>query len=139
MENKALTEIIEDVFHEHKARYGSRCIQKVLEQRDIHVNAKHAAWWVNMAIAKGTRKHYRYQTNKTSYEEKENILNQVFKATQKNQIWVWDITYITTKHSWLYLTVFIDIFSRKVTGWAMDTRMYSIRFLTKHEQKRKSI
>ena len=74
-------------------------------------------------IAKGTRRFYRYQANKTAYEEKENILNQVFKTSAKNQIWVGDITYIPTKRGWLYLAVFIDIFSRKVTGWAMDTRI----------------
>jgi len=50
-------------------------------------------------IAKGTRKYYRYQANKNTYDEKENILNQVFKASQKNQIWVGDITYIPTKHA----------------------------------------
>ena len=47
----------------------------------------------------------------------------MFKASAKNQIWVGDITYIPTKHGWLYLAVFIDIFSRKVTGWAMDVRV----------------
>ena len=74
-------------------------------------------------IAKGTRKYYRYHTNKTSYDEKDNILRQVFQANEKNKIWVGDITYIPTKHGWLYLAVFIDIFSRKVVGWAMDTRV----------------
>ncbi len=42
--------------------------------------------------------------------KKKNILNQVFKANERNQIWVGDITYIPTKHGWLYLAVFIDIF-----------------------------
>ena len=40
IENEALTEMIEDIFYEHKARYGSRRIQKVLEQQGIYVNAK---------------------------------------------------------------------------------------------------
>ena len=74
-------------------------------------------------ITKGTKKQYRYRPNKTSYEERENILGQVFKADNKNKIWVGDITYIRTKHGFLYLAVFIDIFSRKVVGWAMDTRI----------------
>ena len=125
IENEALTEMIEDIFHEHKGRYGSRCIQKVLEERGVKVNAKRVCRLMSEhgLIAKGTRKFYRYQANKTDYEEKDNILNQVFKASEKNQIWVGDITYIPTKHGWLYLAVFIDIFSRKVVGWAMDTRI----------------
>ena len=47
----------------------------------------------------------------------------MLKASAKNQIWVGDITYIPTKHGWLYLAVFIDIFSRKVKGRAMDVRV----------------
>lgn len=50
-------------------------------------------------------------------------MDRIFSATEKNKIWVGDITYIPTKHSWLYLAVFIDIFSRKVVGWSMDTRI----------------
>ncbi len=125
IENEALTEMIEDIFHEHKARYGSRRIQKVLEQQGIHVNAKRVCRLMSEhgLIAKGTRKYYRYQANKTIYDEKDNILHQVFSAKAKNEIWVGDITYIPTKHGWLYLAVFIDIFSRKVVGWAMDTRV----------------
>ena len=56
-------------------------------------------------------------------EECPNLLNQIFKADAKNKIWVADITYIPTKKRTLYLAVFIDIFSRKVVGWAMDTKM----------------
>ena len=125
MENEALTEMIEDIFHEHKGRYGSRRIQKVLEQQGVHVNVKRVCRLMSEhgLVAKGTRKYYRYQSNRTTYDEKENLLNQVFKASEKNQIWVGDITYIPTKHGWLYLAVFIDIYSRKVTGWAMDTRV----------------
>ncbi|MDP4153289.1 MAG: DDE-type integrase/transposase/recombinase [Bacillota bacterium] len=74
-------------------------------------------------IAKGAKKPYRYYPNKTQYEERENILNRVFSASKKNQIWVGDITYIPTRHGFLYLAVFIDIFSCKVTGWSMDTRI----------------
>ena len=125
IENEALTEMIEDIFHEHKARYGSRRIQKVLEQQGIHVNAKRVCRLMSEhgLIAKGTRKYYRYHANKTAYDEKDNILRQVFSANEKNKIWVGDITYIPTKHGWLYLAVFIDIFSRKVVGWAMNTRV----------------
>ena len=50
-------------------------------------------------------------------------MNQVFATDSKNKIWVGDITYIPTKHGFLYLAVFIDIFSRKVVGWAMATRI----------------
>ena len=62
-------------------------------------------------------------SKKYSKEECPNLLNQIFKADAKNKIWVADITYIPTKKRTLYLAVFIDIFSRKVVGWAMNTKM----------------
>ena len=62
-------------------------------------------------------------SKKYSKEECPNLLNQIFKADAKNKIWVGDITYIPTKKKTLYLAVFIDIFSRKVVGWAMNTKM----------------
>lgn len=53
----------------------------------------------------------------------ENLLNRKFVATQPNQKWTGDITYIPTAQGWLYLAVILDLFSRKVVGWAMDTTM----------------
>ena len=125
IENEALTEIIEDVFHEHQGRYGARRIQAVLSQKNIHANTKRISRLMSERglIPKGTKKRYRYYPNKTQYEERENILGQVFETDKKNQVWVGDITYIPTKRGFLYLAVFIDIFSRKVVGWAMDTRI----------------
>jgi putative transposase len=72
---------------------------------------------------KGTRYRYKQFNKKSNGIDHPNLLNQVFKTDKKNKIWVGDIAYIPTKKSTLYLAVFIDIFSRKVVGWAMDTRM----------------
>ena len=67
-------------------------------------------------------KYKKYHKNH-SKEEHANLLNQIFKASEKNKIWVGDITYIPTQKKMLYLAVYVDIFSRKVVGWAMDTKM----------------
>src|SRR5687768_16994665 len=47
-----------------------------------------------------------------------NILQRQFTATKPNRAWVTDITYIRTWQGWLYLTVVMDLFSRKIVGWA---------------------
>ncbi len=52
-----------------------------------------------------------------------NLLEQDFTATAPNEKWVGDITYLATGEGWLYLAVLIDLFSRKVIGWAMSERM----------------
>lgn len=125
MENEVLKEIIREIFEEHKGRYGSLRIAKVLEQREIHVNRKRISRLLRemSLVPKGTRYHYRKYNQKASVEGRPNLLNQVFITNAKNKIWVGDITYIPTKERTLYLAIFIDMFSRKVVGWAMDNRM----------------
>ena len=41
----------------------------------------------------------------------------------KNRYWVGDITYIPTQEGWLYLAVVMDLYSRQIVGWSMDSRM----------------
>ena len=52
-----------------------------------------------------------------------NRLKRNFKTKKPNQVWVGDITYVRTGEGWLYLSVFIDLFSRRVVGWSMSERM----------------
>ena len=52
-----------------------------------------------------------------------NLLDQNFVADQPNQVWLADITYIPTSEGWLYLAVILDLFTRKVVGWAMRDHM----------------
>lgn len=136
IENEALYEMIKEIFEENKGRYGARRIGLVLEKVNIKVNHKRISKIMskNGLIAKGSRKIYHNYPKGKTYEEKENILNRVFKAERKNKIWVGDITYIHTKHGFLYLAVFIDIFSRKVVGWSMDTRIKEKLVLSALEQ-----
>ena len=55
----------------------------------------------------------------------QNKLQRQFNVSYINQVWVSDITYIKTAMGWMYLAVFIDLYSRRVVGWALDTRMKS--------------
>jgi putative transposase len=52
-----------------------------------------------------------------------NLVNQRFQADHPNKIWCSDITYLWTLEGWLYLAVIIDLFSRKVVGWAVDSQL----------------
>ena len=55
-----------------------------------------------------------------------NILGRNFKADRLNHKWAADITYIPTKLGWLYLAVVMDLFSRKIVGWAMSENIDSV-------------
>jgi transposase InsO family protein len=71
-----------------------------------------------------SRKRFRITTNsKHTLPIAPNLLNRDFTAAAPNQRWVTDITYIRTTRGWLYLVVVIDLFSRKVVGWATSKRL----------------
>lgn len=53
----------------------------------------------------------------------ENLLNRQFDPEVPNQAWTSDITYIRTRSGWLYLAVVMDLFSRRIVGWAMASHM----------------
>jgi len=73
--------------------------------------------------AKAARKFRATTDSKHSQPVAENTLNRDFAATAPNQKWVGDITYIWTIEGWLYLAVVIDLFSRRVVGWSLSSRM----------------
>ena len=52
-----------------------------------------------------------------------NLLKQAFRTDAPNRVWVSDITYVRTLEGWLYLTVVMDLYNRKIIGWSMSDRM----------------
>jgi putative transposase len=52
-----------------------------------------------------------------------NLLDRQFEAASPNERWVADFTYIWTSEGWLYVAVVLDLFSRRVVGWSMQSRM----------------
>ena len=55
-----------------------------------------------------------------------NRVNQQFTVEQPDRIWCGDITYLWTLEGWLYLAVIIDLYSRKVVGWALDRHLKNL-------------
>lgn len=54
-----------------------------------------------------------------------NVLGGCFHSERANQVWLSDITYIITKKGWLYLAVVMDLFSQRIIGWSMSSRITS--------------
>ena len=52
-----------------------------------------------------------------------NLVNREFEATEPDQLWLADITYVATDEGWLYLAAILDVYSRKIVGWSMDRTM----------------
>jgi len=70
-----------------------------------------------------TRKSRRYFSHTPVMGFAPNLLDQDFAAMAPNQKWSVDISYIETRKGWLYLAVVIDLYSRKIVGWAVSDRM----------------
>jgi transposase InsO family protein len=69
-------------------------------------------------------KKYKATTNSShNLPVAENLLGRQFEATEPNQKWVGDITYIATDEGWLYLATQMDLFGRNIIGWAMGDRL----------------
>jgi transposase InsO family protein len=73
--------------------------------------------------ARMRRKFIRTTDSKHTFEVCPNILNREFYAQEGGMKWVSDITYLRTQRGWVYLTVILDLYDRKIIGWALSTDM----------------
>lgn len=70
------------------------------------------------------KKKYKVTTNSDHNKPVfDNVLNRKFDVNAPDQAYACDITYVWTREGWLYLAVVIDLFSRKVVGWSMGSRI----------------
>ncbi|MFA0039039.1 IS3 family transposase [Vibrio sp. 10N.261.52.A1] len=116
---------VKEAFDVSKERDGSRRIQKELAESGDNHNVKTIAASMKRQdlVAKAARKFKCTTDSKHKMPVAPNLLAQDFNATAPNQKWAGDITYVATSEGWLYLAVIIDLYSRQVIGWSMNTRM----------------
>ena len=102
-------------------RYGSPRVHDELRDEGEHVSRKRVARIMKEQDLRGKRrKRFRVTTmSEHDMPIAPNVLERDFTASAPNRKWVGDITYIWTRQGWLYLSVLIDLFSRRVVGWAM--------------------
>jgi len=112
---------IQQLFLEHKRRYGYRRISKELRRRGLRVNRKKVQRLMqedNLLALQ--RRAFKVTTDsKHEFEVYLNLARRL-KLTGINQLWVADITYIRLAKEFVYLAVVLDAFSRRVVGWALD-------------------
>jgi len=105
--------------------YGSRRMRRALNALGYPVGRRKARSLMREAGVKARyRKKYKVTTNSNHKQPVfENVLDREFDAAEPDHAYVSDITYIWTQEGWLYLAVFIDLFSRRIVGWSMGSRM----------------
>lgn len=124
-EHDELLDWVQQISVASKFTYGNRRIRKALNALGFPVGRSKTRRLMREAnVIVRYRKKYKVTTNSNHKQPVfENVLNRQFQVNEPNRAWVSDITYIPTHEGWLYLTVMIDLFSRKVVGWDMSSRM----------------
>ncbi len=121
--------LLADIRRIHKGKrrvYGSPRIHDQLQKEGTRCGRKRVARLMreNDIRAKQSKKFKPTTTDsKHSLPVAANILNRRFTWDRPNEAWVVDITYIPTKEGWLYLAAIMDLFSRRIVGWAMGDRV----------------
>jgi transposase InsO family protein len=124
--NQTLAKQIAAIHEQSRQTYGSPRIVAALRQQGCHHGRNRIARLMRAEGLCGRQKgRYRVQTTDSNHDHPiaPNLMAQAPKATQPNQIWVGDITYIETQEGWLYLAAILDRYSRKIVGWAMSERI----------------
>ena len=116
---------IAHAFNADKGCSGAIRVMLALDKKGIHYNRKTVALSLQRQglRAKAAGKFKATTQSKHNLPVADNLLKQDFTASQPNQKWAGDITYLWTNEGWYYLAVVIDLYSRKVIGWAMSERM----------------
>ncbi len=118
---------IKNAHTKSKETYGSPRITKELNMQGTDVSQKIVARIMkDNNIKSRIKRKYKITTDSNhKYPISPNLLKQCFLTSDTNQVWVSDITYIQTGNGWLYLTIILDLYDRKIIGWSMSERMYT--------------
>ena len=120
---KADARLALDVAAAHKrsrGRYGSPRIHAELRARGVRVGRKRVARLMreNGLYARRRRRFRKTTDSLHAQPIAPNVLERDFAASAPNEVWVTDVTYVWTAEGWLYLAAIIDLFARRVVGWA---------------------
>jgi putative transposase len=123
---KALLARITWLFLDHCSRYGAPKITKLLKREGWNVSERLVGILMKEnGLRSCVSKKFKVTTTDSNHDEPiaPNVLNQNFKTTAPNKIWVTDITYVPCREGRLYLASVMDLYTRKIVGWKLGERM----------------
>lgn len=124
--NQDLLIEIRTAYQVSRKTYGSPRIHAYLRRKGIFCGRNRVAHLMHshqIVARKVTRRHPQTTRQRPGAKIAPNLLNREFSASAPNQKWVSDFTYIDTAEGWLYLAPILDLYSRRVVGWAMTDQM----------------
>lgn len=121
-EDGRLIKLIKQIFKDHYGRYGSPRVWEEVNRHGWFVSRKRVERQMReqRLYARKKRKYIKTTDSQHLFRVTKNILNRNFSASAPGEKWVSDITYLRTSSGWIYLTVILDLWDRKVIGWSMS-------------------
>ena len=126
LENRQLAQTIGEIHRESRQTYGSPRVARELKKLGrCHGRNRVARLMKESGLCGRKKRRYRVKTTDSNHDLPiaPNRLAEAAKPTAPNKIWVRDITYIATGEGTLYLAGVLDLYSRKIVGWAMSDRI----------------
>jgi putative transposase len=125
-EDLVLLAHIRSAFARSNETYGSPRLTRELQDEGLHVGRRRTARLMreNGLKARQKRRFKRTTDSQHAFPVAPNLLEQDFSAERPNQKWAADISYVWTSEGWLYLAVVLDLFARRVVGWAVSDRLH---------------
>ena len=106
---------------ESKGSAGARTLSGIVSQRGVKLSRYRASKLMRQFnLVSCQIKTHRYKKTANEHLEIPNTLDRQFAVPEPNQVWCGDVTYVWAGNRWLYLAVVIDLFARKVIGWAVS-------------------
>ena len=126
MADQSLVEQIEAIHQDSRRTYGSPRIHQELADNGVKCGHNRVARLMQ-TVGLAAKQHRKFKITTTDsnhdYPVAPNVLDRDFTAEGPNQKWLADITYIPTDEGWLYLAAVLDLYSRRIVGWAMDDNL----------------
>ncbi len=125
LDDQRLAIEVAEVHKRSRRRYGSPRVHRELQNGGKRISRKRVARLMRtQGLVARPKRRFRRTTDSTHGKPPApNLLERNFVAGAPDRVWVTDITYIWTKEGWLYLAAVIDLFSRRVVGWAVSERI----------------
>jgi putative transposase len=123
--DEALTAKIQAIHDESKQTYGSPRIHKDLVEDGVAIGRKRVARLMKAARIVGVSRRRGFRTTRRDRDARPapDLVSRQFTASRPNELWVGDITYVPTWSGFLFLAVVLDVFSRRIVGWAMANHL----------------
>lgn len=125
MADAEYTKQIKQIFNDSRQTYGYESIWHKLKDDGIPCGKHRVRRLMRQEglVVKQMKRYKRTTKANPEHQPAPNVLDGDFKAEQPNTRWCADITYIPTGEGWLYLAIVMDLFSRRIVGWATNARM----------------